>query len=122
MQSLHILSTVHIVTITVLLLCNCSDGNFLELTFSFSFAKCTRNGGPNKLCLESFAEALNQSASGLTYPALVGSRKQSVEDAERLFSPSLLIFMEDKDYQYEARYICAILGWRQACDEGGLSE
>lgn len=52
----------------------------------------------------------------------MGIRKQSVEDAERLFSPSLLKFMEDKDYQYEARYIRAILGWRQACDERGLSE
>lgn len=30
--------------------------------------------------------------------------------------------MEDKDYQYEARYIRAILGWRQACDQRGLSE
>ena len=49
----------------------------------------------------------------------MGIRKQSVEDAERLFSPSLLKF---KDYQYEARYIRVILGWRQACDERGLSE
>ena len=60
--------------------------------------------------------------SGLTYPALVGSRKQSVQDAEGLFSPSLLKFMEDKGYQYEAAYIRAILGWRQACDLRGLSE
>ena len=52
----------------------------------------------------------------------MGIRKQSVEDTERLFSPSLLSFMEHKDYQYEARYICAILGWRQACDEHRLSE
>ena len=50
----------------------------------------------------------------------MGIRKQSVEDAERLFSPSLLQFVEDKDYQYEARYIHVILGWRQACDERGL--
>ena len=60
--------------------------------------------------------------SGLTYPALVGSRKQSVEDAERLFSPSLVKFMQDKGYEYEAGYIGAVLGWRQACDLRGLSE
>ena len=41
-------------------------------------------------------EALTDDEAGLTYPALVGSRKQSVEDAERLFSPSLLKFMEKK--------------------------
>ena len=58
----------------------------------------------------------------MTYPALVGSRKQSVEDAERLFSSSLLKFMEKKDYKYEAQYIRAIRGWRQACDQRGLSE
>ena len=53
---------------------------------------------------------------------LVGSRKQSVEDAERLFSPSLLKYMDDKGYDYEAGYIGAVLGWRQACDHCGLSE
>ena len=58
----------------------------------------------------------------MTYPALVGSRKQSVQDAERLFSSSLLKFMEKKDYEYEARYIRAIRGWRQACDQRGLPE
>ena len=58
----------------------------------------------------------------MTYPPLVGSRKQSVEDAERLFSSSLLKFMEKKDYKYEAQYIRAIRGWRQACDQRGLSE
>ena len=66
-------------------------------------------------------EALTDDEAGLTYPALVGSRKQSVEDAERLFSPSLLKFMEKKGYTYEAKYISAILGWRQACDVRGLS-
>lgn len=58
----------------------------------------------------------------MTYPALVGSRKQSVQDAERLFSSSLLKFMERKDYEYESQYIRAIRGWRQACDQRGLPE
>lgn len=60
--------------------------------------------------------------AGLTYPALVESRKQSVEDAERLFSPRLLRFMEKKGYTYEAKYISAVSGWRQSCDLRGLSE
>ena len=59
-------------------------------------ATSTRNGGPNELCLERNVEALSDSTSGLTYPALTGSRKQSVVDAERLFSPSLAKFMEKK--------------------------
>ena len=50
-------------------------------------------------------EALNHTESGLTYPALVGLRKQSVEDAERMFSPTLLAFMEKKGYVHEADYI-----------------
>jgi hypothetical protein len=74
--------------------------------------RCTRNGGPSQLQLERYVEAVQSSDAGLTYPALIGSRKQSVEDAERMFSPSLLKFMEDKGYQYEAEYIRAVLGWR----------
>ena len=58
----------------------------------------------------------------LTYPALVGSTKQSVEDAERLVSPHLLNFMEKKGYTFEAKYIRAVLGWRQSCDLRELSE
>ena len=54
------------------------------------------------------------------YPSLVGLRKQSVEDAERMFSPSLLAFMENKGYVCEAKDIRAVMGWRQACDERGL--
>ena len=72
--------------------------------------------------LERYSEALKCSASGLTYPAFVGTRKQSVEDAERLFSSSLLHFMEQNGYEYEAAYIGAVLGWREACDKRGLTE
>ena len=41
---------------------------------------------------------------------------------ERLFSASLLQFMEKRGYVYEARYIRVILEWRKACDQCGLSE
>lgn len=30
--------------------------------------------------------------------------------------------MKKKGYSYEARYIEVIIGWRQACDQRGLSE
>jgi len=72
--------------------------------------------------LERFVEALSEPTSGLTYPALTGSRKQSVVDAERLFSPDLAQFMEDKGYHFEAKYIRTIWNWRRASDERGLSE
>ena len=71
--------------------------------------------------LERYAEALSDPSSGLTYPALVGSRKQSVIDAERLFSPKLAAFMDRKGYCFEATYIKTIWNWRRAGDEHGLS-
>ena len=85
-------------------------------------ASHTRNGGPKYLKVERFVEALNDPTSGLTYPALTGSRKQSVVDAERLFNPDLAMFMEKKGYVYEANYIRTIWNWRRAIDERGLSE
>lgn len=72
--------------------------------------------------MERYVEALSDVTSGLSYPVLVGSRKQSVMDAERLFSPSLAHFMEKKGYQFEARYITVLWNWRRSCDERGLSE
>ena len=36
-------------------------------------ASHTRSGGPSKLNLEHFTEALSDPTSGLTYPAFVGS-------------------------------------------------
>jgi len=69
------------------------------------------------LLLERYVEALDDPASGLTYPALTGALKQSVVDAERLFSPDLEKFMIDKGYQFEATYIRTIWNWRRAGDE-----
>ena len=67
-------------------------------------------------------EALSEPSSGLTYPALTGSRKQSVIDAERLFDPDLATFMRQKGHDYEAGYIQTVWNWRRACDERGLNE
>ena len=46
-----------------------------------------------QLKLERFSEALQDPSSGLTYTALIGDNKQSVRDAERFFSASMLGFM-----------------------------
>lgn len=85
-------------------------------------AKCTRSGGPQGLNLYHYVEALKDASVDLTYSARVGLRKQSVEDAERLFSPKLADFMERNGYKIEAAYIQAVNGWRRACDQRGLSE
>jgi len=84
-------------------------------------ASHTRSGGPPKIKLERYTEALRDPTSGLTYPALVGARKQSVIDAERLFSTKLVDFMKKKGYNEEAKYIETICNWRRASDERGLS-
>lgn len=84
-------------------------------------AKSTRLGGPGNLKLERFTEALYDEASGLTFPALTGQRKQSVRDAENLFSEGVEEFMERNGYAYEETYVSCIRKWRRACDERGLS-
>ena len=81
-----------------------------------------RQGGPTRIRLERFEEALHDSTSGLTYPALSGIHKQSVEDVERLFGQPLIDWMVDKGYSNEAEYLQCIRNWRHACDERGLTD
>ena len=85
-------------------------------------AQSTRSGGPATINLALYKEALYDAEAQLTYTALTGERKQSVNDAERLFSPSLLEFMEKKGHVEETKYIRVVLNWRRSCDERGLSE
>lgn len=68
-------------------------------------ANHTRCGGPTKLRLERFVESLQNPELGRTLPVLTGPRKQSVVDAERLFSLELATFMHAKGYDFEAEYI-----------------
>ena len=82
----------------------------------------TRSGGPDKLNLHCFKEAYDSATTDLTLAALTGARKQSVVDAERLFGPHVVEFMKEKGYTYEHKYCEAILNWRRACDQRGLSE
>ena len=51
---------------------------------------CLRLGGSQDIQLERFVEALYNEKSGLTYPALTGVRKQSVEDVEHLFGAGVV--------------------------------
>lgn len=81
-----------------------------------------REGGPHHIQLERFEEALHDPEAGLTYTALSGIRKQSVEDVERLFGEPLILWMKDKGYDNEAEYLQVIHNWRRACDERGLTD
>lgn len=57
-------------------------------------AKHTRQGANQQLNLERFDEAMRDSSTGVTHAALVGSRPQSVPDAERLLSHHVADFFE----------------------------
>ena len=72
--------------------------------------------------MERFVEALKDPATGLTYPALTGVRKQSVEDVERLFGSKVIEFMENHNYEDEAKYLRVVRNWRHAIDERGIPE
>ena len=39
---------------------------------------------------------------------------------ERLFSATLVVWMDKKGYDFEARHLSIIHNWRRACDERGL--
>ena len=67
-------------------------------------------------------KALEDPSSGLTYTALSGARKQSVEDVERLFGPGVITFMERNGYHNEAKYLTVVHNWRRSVDERGLSD
>ena len=54
-------------------------------------ANSLRRGAVEDIGLEKFVEALKDPSTGLTYPALTGVRKQSVEDVERLLSFWIII-------------------------------
>ena len=61
-------------------------------------------------------EALSDSSSCLTYPAFTGARKQSIPDAQRMFTTELAQFMKAKGHEYEATYIQIVCNWYKACD------
>jgi len=80
-----------------------------------------RQGAHLDIQLERFEEALHDSSAGLTYTALSGIGKQSVESVGRLLSDSLVRWMENKGYNHEVTYLRVIHNWRCACDGRRLS-
>ena len=79
----------------------------------------TRRGGPDKLKLERFMEAMYDNTTGLTFPAGTGQRKQSIRDVEVLFSSNI---ENCKNYVYEAEFVRRDRNWRRSCDERGLTQ
>ena len=76
--------------------------------YAFHFQRIAgslRRGAAGDIGLEKFVEALKDPSTGLTYPALTGVQKQSVEDVERLFGEGVINFMEQKKYKNEATYL-----------------
>ena len=70
-----------------------------------------RQGGHGDIQLERFEEALHDPSAGLTYTALSGMRKQSVEDVERLFSESVVGWMEKMDMIMKQNiYVSSVIG------------
>ena len=85
-------------------------------------AKHTRDGNNSELIYERFDEAMRNPMTGFTYAALVGSRKQSVPDAEKLLSFHVAKFFKDNHYLAEAKYVETIALWHEASDGHGLSQ
>lgn len=69
-----------------------------------------------------FVAAMKDTSTGLTRAALLGQRKQSVKDAERLLSYPLANYFASKGWTTEAEYISTIAGWHDATDGRGISQ
>ena len=85
-------------------------------------ANSFRQGRMANIGLERFVEALTDKEAGLTYPALTGIRKQSVQNVERLFGSGVIQFMDKHGYENEAKLLNVVRNWRRAIDERGLVE
>ena len=85
-------------------------------------AKSVREGKDPKLNFEAFNDALQDSESGLTYAALIGKRKQSLKDAERLLSYHVADSLMRKGHVQEAEHVKIIASWHEASDGRGLSQ
>ena len=85
-------------------------------------AKSVREGKDPKLNFEAFNDALQDPESGLTYAALIGKRKQSLRDAERLLSNHVANSLRTKGHIQEARHVQLIANWHEASDGCGLSQ
>ncbi len=85
-------------------------------------ATSTREGKYKEIDVERFDEAMLDKNTGLTHGALIGQRKQSVGDAERLLSFHVAKFFKAKGYEKEAEYVQVIADWHEASDGRGMSQ
>ena len=94
------------------------DHNHLEKRIGFH----VRDGGPPGVDLRRFEEAMKAKVPGLSVAVLQGTRKQSVEDAEKLLSHAVADFFEKKRYTEEARFTRILARWHEATDGRGMSQ
>lgn len=85
-------------------------------------AQHVRAGGYSALNYEAFGDVIADPLSGLTHAALVGKRRQSVKDAERLLSYHVVQSLERHGYATEAQFVRIIAEWHEASDGRGLSQ
>lgn len=85
-------------------------------------AKHVRDGGYTAFNYEAFSDVLADPLSGLTHAALVGKRRQSVKDAERLLSYHVVRSLERHGDIEEANYIRTVAQWHESSDGRGLNQ
>ena len=85
-------------------------------------AKSVREGKYNSLNYEAFDAALLDPKSGLTHAALIGKRKQSLVDAERLLSYHVVESLRRHGHEREAKHVEVIANWHEATDGRGISQ
>ena len=85
-------------------------------------AQHVRNGGYEGLQYEAFDDVLKDPQSGLTHDALIGKRKQSLKDAERLLSSHVVESLQRNGHNSEANYVKVLVNWHEASDGRGLSQ
>ena len=78
--------------------------------------------GPPGIDLRRFEEAMKAGVPGLSHAVLIGKRKQSVEDAEKLLSHAVADFFAKKKYDKEEKYVRMIARWHEATDGRGMSQ
>lgn len=85
-------------------------------------AQHVRDGVYTPFAYEAFSDVLSDPLSGLTHAALVGKRRQSVKDAERLLSYHVVQSLERHGKPEEAKFIRVIAQWHESSDGRGISQ
>ena len=85
-------------------------------------AKSVREGKDNSLNYQAFDDVLLDSKSGLTHAALIGKRKQSLVDAERLLSYHVVKSLRTHGHEKEAKHVEVVANWHEASDGRGITQ